>query len=203
MRDTHNTCETKMWLWERESRCSKVYVRKGGFGCRAVVTGPTIHNQRIERLWRDFRRIVIQLYQRLFPHMEDSGMLDINNQVHLFCLHYIFKARVNDALKQFVQARNSRPISGECNRSPNQLVITGLLGNFHTLEPDTDQVARQYAHDVDDEEEYGAETRRCKDIGHVGCTRIWLWSPNKCGFRLWHSFGRCAYCACSDWSASK
>ena len=59
--------------------------------------------------------------------MEDSGMLYINNQVHLFCLHYIFKARVNDALKQFVQARNSHPISGECNRSPNQLVISQSL----------------------------------------------------------------------------
>ena len=103
-----------------------------GFGCRAVLTGPSVPDHRIERLWRDCRRSVILLYWRLFPHMEYSGMLDMNNQVHLFCLQYIFKARVNDALKHFVKAWNSHPFSGECNRSPNQLVVTGLLEKFHS-----------------------------------------------------------------------
>lgn len=56
-----------------------------------VVNGRSIHNQRIERLWRDvFAGIIISLYRYLFCHMESIGILDpTSNELHLFCLQLL------------------------------------------------------------------------------------------------------------------
>ena len=53
-------------------------------------------------------------------------ILNIDNDVHLFCLHYIFIPRVNTALSRFLHAWNNYPLSSESNLTPSQLWIAGL-----------------------------------------------------------------------------
>lgn len=67
----------------------------------SVIVGCSVHNQRIERLWRDVFNGVTQLYHRLFYAMEDEGILDVNNEQHLFALHYVFLPRIDRALQAF------------------------------------------------------------------------------------------------------
>lgn len=54
----------------------------------SMLTGSSVHNQRIERLWRDLFRCGIQLYYRLFYFLEDEGKLVPFNHQHIFALHY-------------------------------------------------------------------------------------------------------------------
>ena len=57
--------------------------------------------------------------------MEENGILNIDDEVQLFCLHYVFLPRINDSLQQFVTTWNHHPLRTESNLSPLQLWMTG------------------------------------------------------------------------------
>ena len=55
-----------------------------GKGQQSFIAGPSTINQRIERMWRDVFRCVCHFFYFMFCAMEQSGILDIDNPIHVF-----------------------------------------------------------------------------------------------------------------------
>lgn len=98
-----------------------------GIERRSVLVGSSVHNQRIERLWKDMHRCVTAMFYRLFYYLEYHSLLDPISDTHLFALHYIYLPRINRSLQQFQQAWNNHRIRTERGLTPNQLFTAGAL----------------------------------------------------------------------------
>ena len=66
------------------------------------LTGLSVHNQRIEWLWRDVVTYIVQHYRDLFEFIESIGILDPLNEYELFALHLMYQPRLDKALKDFI-----------------------------------------------------------------------------------------------------
>ena len=87
----------------------------------------SVHNQRIERLWRDLYTGCTYVFYQLFCHMEECSLLDPSNEVHIFPLHFVFLPRINRHLRIFSSGYNNGPISTERNMTPVQLWVNGFM----------------------------------------------------------------------------
>ena len=105
-----------------------------GTGRGSFICGRSTHNQRIERLWRDVFNACIVLFYSLFYHMEEINILDVDFDIHLFCLHYMYLPQINSSLNLFREAWNNHPLSSSSHLSPSPLWMSGV----HPDEVNTD-----------------------------------------------------------------
>lgn len=96
------------------------------------ITGQSTWNQRIERLWRDVFENCLHLYYNLLYTLEDGGVLDIENELHLVALRYVYVPRINQTLSSFGVAWNNHGLSTSNNRTPLQLWSTSVGRHNYT-----------------------------------------------------------------------
>eukprot|EP00112_Aurelia_sp_Birch-Aquarium-sp1_P023908 Seg732.10 transcript_id=Seg732.10/GoldUCD/mRNA.D3Y31 product="52 kDa repressor of the inhibitor of the protein kinase" protein_id=Seg732.10/GoldUCD/D3Y31 len=93
----------------------------------SMITGSSVHNQRIERLHRDVFEGVLSFYVAIFESMENENLLDPLNDINLYVLHYVFLPRINRSLDQFVEGWNHHPMRTANGRSPYNQWIEGAI----------------------------------------------------------------------------
>ena len=86
-----------------------------------MLVGLPVHNQHIERLWLDVKRLVVCRFKSIFYSMEENDLLDPLNDLHLYVLHLVFLSSINNALRELLEDSNNHPLSSEHNFSPYQL----------------------------------------------------------------------------------
>ena len=103
-----------------------------GTARRSVILGSSMHNQRVERLNRDVNVNIAHVFNPKLQELEDLGLLDVNNETDMFCLHYVLLPRVKRSLQEFVYAHNNHGLRTEGNLSPLQLLhLNSHLTSLH------------------------------------------------------------------------
>ena len=82
--------------------------------------------QRIERLWLDIFKDVLCAFYEFFTRMEDEGVLDPSDEVHLYVLHYAFLPCLEYHCDKEQEAWNKHPLSTEHNKTPEMLYMEGI-----------------------------------------------------------------------------
>jgi hypothetical protein len=93
----------------------------------------SVHNIRIERLWVDVTNGIGQKWKEFFQTLEAYDNLNVNNDSHLWLLHFLFLPLINDDVGQWVASWNHHVLGrrGEPHQSPHDLFIQGVIEHGH------------------------------------------------------------------------
>lgn len=110
-----------------ENSLVRDFIREQHQRVNAFLYGKSLHNVRIERLWRDVNGQVSSFFKEIFLNMEEQECLDITANLDMFCLSYVFMPRIKERLKNFVSWWNNRRVRTMHQRSPNQVWSISMM----------------------------------------------------------------------------
>jgi len=125
----------------------------------SVIVGSSVHNERIERMWRDVNHLVTLQFRQEFYGLESEEYLDPDNDTDLFCLHFVYLPIVNRTLEQHRRAHNSHSIRTESNYTRMQLFVASQhLTELHSAHTSAGSLV-QYG--------VGVQELNTEDLPHV------------------------------------
>ena len=125
VRTDHGGENVSVWQAMLESRSN--------YSHPAVLTGSSVHTQRIERFNRDLNINIRQHFGTMFYTLEAREILDVTNNLDIFSLHYVYLMRINNALEMFMHSHNNHKIRTESNMTPLQLLATSPVAADYNL----------------------------------------------------------------------
>jgi transposase InsO family protein len=101
-------------------------------GVDSLLVGKSVHNQRIERFWRDLRIIVTDKYIQFFHSL---GPLRVQPE-EIWVIQHLFLTRIQAELTSYQGAWNNHPMRMEHMRSPLQLNLAGTRSYYEPFVED-------------------------------------------------------------------
>jgi hypothetical protein len=129
----------------------------------------SVHNIRIERLWVDMTAGIGSKWREFLQLLEVHDGLDVDNDTHVWLLHYLFLPRLNQDLDSWIGAWNNHTLArrGQPHCTPTQLYLhgqieNGIRGIFPEPPDNADADYADYGIDWDD-----IDNRRIHDHHHL------------------------------------
>ncbi|KZS93702.1 hypothetical protein SISNIDRAFT_465883 [Sistotremastrum niveocremeum HHB9708] len=124
-------------------------------GHYAFLRGRSVHNVRIERLWRDIGKTTLAPFAAVFRLLRQNGLFVLENRIHRVAMILVYQPRVQASLDEATRTWNHHALSSERHRSPKAIWSLSrqqaILGGYWNDPGDPVEEARQRYYGVDDE----------------------------------------------------